>query len=228
MAIKNIGTQRSPNGGLGAKGRNKKEKDFEIAVTAEIPQISQQEVYSLQLPLSPGARKHQKKKPAPFAVRALVWVLVFLVIITGGGIWAEHSHSVWFRSLRNTGTHATGKTGISQSVRNVKKTLSKPYGTVVQGVNKETIFVPASGYDVNITVNKPCWVKIYSPSDSSNILFEQVLQPSSAAKTLQVTGSAKVTFGAVVESFSITVGSKLIFQTSNPKILPYNYILTTE
>ncbi len=228
MAIKNTGTQRSPNSALEAKGRKKKEKGFDIAVTAEIPQISQPEVYSMQLPLSPGARKHQKKKPAPFAVRALVWVLVFLMIIAGGGIWAEHSHAKWFDSLRNVVMQGAGKTGISDLGHLVKKTLSKPYGTAVQGATEETISVPVSGYDINITVSKPCWVKIYSPADSSNILFEQVLQPSSVAKTLQVTGTAKVTFGAVPGSFSITVGSKLIFQIKNPKILPYKYILTTE
>ncbi len=230
MAIKNTGTKGSTSGASGAKGRLRKDggKDFDIAVTAEIPEIPQQEVYSLQLPMSPGARRHQKKKPAPFALRALAWVCVFLLLIALGGIWAEKTHPQWFSSLR--AVVSTGNPGSTSSNHGhrVKKVLSKPYGSVVTGATQEKIFVPAAGYDINITVAKPCWVKVYSPAYSSSILFEQVLQPGVGVKTLQITGSAEVTFGAVPTSFSITTGSKSILQINNPKILPYKYILSPE
>ncbi|MCL5047183.1 MAG: hypothetical protein M1374_00045 [Firmicutes bacterium] len=228
MAIKNAGTQGSGN--TGAKGKFKKDKDFDLAVTAEIPQVQPKEVYSLQLPLSPGARRHQKRKPAPFAVRALVWFLVFLVLLGLGGIWIEHVHSGWFASLRNTvsgtGTTQSRSTGRQTTGSQVKQKIA--YGTVAYGKNEETIAVPISGYDINIVVDKPCWVKIYSPAGSSNILFEQVLPASQGTKTLQITGSSRVTFGAVPVSFSITSGSTTVFKLSSPKVLPFQYIFSTK
>ncbi len=229
MAIKNAGTQGSGN--AGSKGRLKKGKDFELAVTAEIPQVNPQEMYSLQLPLSPGARKHQKRKPAPFALRALVWIFVFFLLLGMGGIWAEHVHPSWFVSLRDAVSSGgsgskSHSTGTGKSNTGQQKKIA--YGTVVYGNNKETIAVPLSGYDINILVDKPCWVKIYSPANSSNILFEQVLPASQGVKTLQITGSSRVTFGAVPVSFSITSGKTTVFQLKSPKILPFQYVFSTK
>lgn len=210
------------------QGTKRADSPISVAITAEIPAVGNAE----QARRNPGypaaaAPVRPRRRPAPFAVRVFVWILAFLLVLAGVGLWAEHYHPAWFAFIQN-------KVGSAQPVLSTPKTnsgsatVSSSSAPLNSGTppGSVTVTVPPGPYSIVVASTHAYWMKVVSPAGSSTVVFEQVVPVSTTPKTLEYSSSITVSFAASTTSLSVISGGHTVKVIPSPHILPITYTFT--
>ena len=163
--------------------------------------------------------------PVPRALRVLVGLVAFLVVV-GGAALVEHDHiKGWAHDVRSTSAHwfdnAKVAVGIDSSPTHhttstattspaVKKHTGVPYKVVADPSGRAATFnVAAASFVVRITaVNAPCWVQGVA-AGSPKPVFAQVL-PAGQSHDFTVTSSMSIETGSAAGKATVYSGFKLL------------------
>lgn len=219
-----------PRPGAGAP-----EDSTAVTVTAEIPVVpatahtNAPAGYDYAPASAPARRRSGSGRlPAPYALRATVWAVAFLLLLALIGLWAVHSHPAWFTFLRNkvVASPTTPTSSLPGSSGIPTTTISpKRLGLVSSSATGATYAVPAGGYAVVLTLKggSSCDLRIVSPAGSSTVVFESVVTPADNPKAVPLSASASVGIAAQAASIEITAGGKTVETITAPKVRPFFY-----
>lgn len=160
-----------------------------------------------------------KREPAPFALRLLVWLLLFVLVLGGVGLAVEHYHPSWLAFARNGSSGAVVVPG--GSTANTGSGGSAAQGGFHLASNSATGATYATGaqdYSLVITFDHPVWTVIASPAGSKNFLVQQTLEPNASPKQVIVHGSASVQLSAATKEIAVVVGHKTVGTVADPAV----------
>jgi hypothetical protein len=167
------------------------------------------------------------RRPAPYPVRLVVWLLCFVLVLVLAGRAVEHYHPSWLDFARNSAQPSAAST--TQGTSGKPATSSTHPSTGFQETSHSTTgasySVPASSYTIVLTTSKsyPCWIVINTPAGSSHSQYAQTVAPSQSPQSFAVSGSSKVTISATAASISVETGGKPVGTITAPKLGPYTY-----
>lgn len=178
-----------------------------------------------------------RRLSAPFALRALVWILAFFLLLGLAGLEVERVHPDWLAFLRHADTSATPAAEASATGART----SRASGTGASGIGASgtgasmrlisetalgsTYSVPARSYSVILTFSHPCWTTVASPAGSARYLVRQVLVPADSPRVIPLKASSTVQVAAQAESITVVSGHRRLGVIANPQILTnYNFL----
>lgn len=208
------GTHGSAPGGDGAE------------VTAEIPAVRQTGSSKPPVELADGTLWYpgvSKRLPAPFGLRLVVWLLLFVLVVAVAGLEVERLHPSWLAFLRRTGVSAsaptsTGKTTSTGGAGGAAKQGAKHLALVSKGAKTTTYTVPSGTYEVVASCANRCWTTVASPAGSSHYVLAKTLTAKDSPTSVTVTGSSTVTFAAKATSIVIRAGKTTLGTITSPEV----------
>jgi hypothetical protein len=206
-------------------------------ITAEIPAVPVRRSYGVLLPDGtvwyPGSNK---RLPAPWALRMVVWVLILITFLMLAGLVVVLTHPSWLSSLRHTvtapsaasrtGTGPTGGGGSSSTVSTVNtgapgSTTSGAGGggggggqTVAGcsvGSSGVTCKVPSNNYTIVFTTTNKCFVQI-AQLPSGTFVATPTQNPNQTVN-YPVSGTTTLRAFRSGASFAIAVGGKTVIKS---------------
>ena len=162
-----------------------------------------------------------KRLPAPFGLRLFVWVLVFLVIVTGAGLAVERVHPSWLDALRNSPSGAvvvSGSSGAASPGTTNSSAVSGGFRLLSNSATGATYATGARTYSIVIRFSQRVWTVVTSPAHSHTYLIEQVLAPAASPKQVLINGTASVTLSAATQSISVVVNGKTVGTIASPQV----------
>jgi hypothetical protein len=189
-------------------------------ITAEIPAVPVRRSYGVLLPDGtvwyPGSNK---RLPAPWALRMIVWVLILVATLMLAGLIVLITHPSWLSSLRHTvsAPSATSKngtgpgTGASSSTQTTASTgSSAPGGSTATGCTSAsggtTCAVPSNNYTIVFTTTNPCFLQI-AQVPSGKLLYAPT-QPANQTTGYAVSGTTTLKVFRGGCSFAVNSGGK--------------------
>jgi len=178
-------------------------------------------------PATPPLHIRQVVRPAAWPVRALVWLVVGALVISGLGLVVSHVRPAWMRTLHLARVPHSGRApSSSNSVAAGGAPGTRPPGTSSTGSSVVTTGVPgpdgsipvtvrAAQYTVLVQASARCWVQASVPNNPVPVLntvldagTNQVVNPVNGQLTLQL-GASGVTVvvqvaGKTVRGWSYT------------------------
>ena len=215
-------TRRAP---LSDDARRRAEVPVPVGtITAELPVVAGQGL------VRPERVARPRRRPAPYLLRLVVWLLAFVLACMLAAAGVEHYHPRWFDFLRNrvspaagaagaAGAPATGTSGPAGAPGSV---APPSFHLVRAGLHGADYLVPARSYDVVVTTDHPCWTQIAEPAGSATLAYAETVPPSSSPKSFPVTGSASVTVDAAATSISVEIHGATVGTIHGPR-LGYGY-----
>ncbi|MDA8292367.1 MAG: hypothetical protein M0Z33_11925 [Actinomycetota bacterium] len=201
----------------------------EATITAEIPVVS-------------GGRHRRpargsdewyasRRRSAPYAVRLVVWLLFFVLLVALAGRAVEHYHPAWLDFLRNTtrtssGTASTGgEKGHRTASRPSSSTLAPTgFRLLSSGAHGATYSVPSPRYSVVVTTSTPSWTEVATPAGSTTYRYAETVLPGASPKAFAVTGSSTVVLAHTVTSIGVEIGGRTVGTISTPRVgYPYSF-----
>jgi hypothetical protein len=203
-------------------------------ITAEIPAVPLARSYGVLMPDGTVWYPESKRRlPAPWPLRALVWVLVFIEVLLLAGAAVEHYHPSWLFGVRNL-EHATappaGGHNHSGSGSNSGNGGGTPTGPSASGSPNGgfNVLVPMSStgvsyqvpqtYTIMVTASQPAWTVVTSTSTGQNI-FAQTIQGGTSAH-INATGTTTFQVSATGTSVTVVSGGKTIGVIPTPQLGP--------
>jgi hypothetical protein len=181
--------------------------------------------------------------PAPRALKVLVGVVAFLVVVGGVGL-LEHDHvKGWAHDVSSSTAHwydnAKVALGITSKPKShtttsathptsaTKSHQSAPYTVVMDPSGQAATFtMAASSFVVQVTaVNAPCWVQAVEPGNPRPV-FEQVL-PAGQSHNFTVTSSMTIETGSAAGHATFYRGFKLL-GSYTPAKTPFTMTLNAD
>lgn len=192
-------------------------------VTAELPVVAGRGL------VRPERVARPRRHPAPYLVRLVVWLLVFVLACMLAGAGVEHYHPRWFDFLRNRVT-STGAAGAASSTPGgaTSTTGAAPsrqrsrFRLLSHDAHGADYAVPARSYAVVVTTGHPCWTQIAEPAGSASLAYAETVLPSSSPKSFTVTGSASVIVDAAATSIAVEIRGATVGTIHAPR-LGYSY-----
>jgi hypothetical protein len=198
-------------------------------ITAEIPAVPVRRSYGVLLPDGtvwyPGSNK---RLPAPWALRMVVWVMILVATLMVAGLIVLLTHPSWLTSLRHTvsaskattgrGNGRVGIGGSSSSTQTTASTASTaPAGSTATGCSTTsggvTCTVPSNTYTIVFTTTNPCFLQIAHASSGS--LFYAPTQPANQTTDYPVAGTTTLKVYRSGSSFSISAGGKTVIKSQS-------------
>lgn len=194
-------------------------------ITAEIPLVRQ----GGQRPpveLADGTLWYpgvSKRLPAPFGLRLVVWLLLFVLVVAVAGLEVERVHPSWLAFLRRTGAAASavapaGKGQTAGSGGGSGTAAPKRLTLVTKGAKTSTYAVPAHTYQIVVSCANRCWTTVASPAGSSHYVLAKTLTPKDSPAAVTVTGTAAVTFAARATSLVVRSGKTTLGTIHAPEV----------
>jgi hypothetical protein len=193
-------------------------------ITAELPVVAGRGL------VRPERTARPRRRPAPYLLRLIVWLLVFVLVCMLAAAGVEHYHPRWFDFLRNRVSTATGS-GIAAGTTSARPGAStSPSGSsgpssfrlVRTGAHGADYVVPAQSYAIVVTTDHPCWTQIAEPAGSTTFRYAQTVLASSSPKSFPVTGSSSVTVDAAATSIAVEIHGATVGTIHGPR-LGYSY-----
>lgn len=202
-------------------------------ITAEIPAVPVRRSYGVLLPDGtvwyPGSNK---RLPAPWALRMVVWVLILVAALMLAGLIVVLTHPSWLGSLRHTVTapSATSRTngapGAGRGGGSTTPSTTAPASTTSGGGGggstsaascttaaggSETCTVPATNYTIVFTTTNRCFMQI-SQASGGKLLYAPT-QPAGLSKGYPVSGATTLKVFSSGASFAIRSGGKTLLKS---------------
>jgi len=205
-----------------------------MTITAEIPVVAL---------AGGGETPRRRRKPAPYALRSMVWALLFVLVVLIAAYAVEHSHPTWFNVLRHTssglaapsstsgvattlsgnspGSPASG--GARSSSSGTKKTVSAKLTEVSSSAKGATYAFSGSSYELVVATSKPAWTIVDAPPSARKPTYEETVLPSTSPHAFAVVGSARMQVWAAARSITVIVNGRRVGSISNPAVGPFTY-----
>jgi hypothetical protein len=200
-----------------------------MTVTAEIPAVM---VSSGRRAAheEPGWYK-ERRRPAPWGVRALIWLLFFVLLLALAGLAVEHYHPTWLNFMRHTNSQAAVVQATTSTTNAPTTSSSAPTTTVPVTTFRElsrtasaiTYAVPASAYTIVVTTVHPCWTTVNVPAGSKKLVYAETIQPSTSPASFAVQGSSSIAFSAQAAAVAIEIHGHVIGRIATPVEFPVYY-----
>lgn len=162
-----------------------------------------------------------RRRPAPYALRLLVWLLFFVLLLALAGRAVEHYHPTWLDFLRNSAAPSAAKTP-ARSHATGTTTPQTGFHEISHTSTSATYSVPSKSYSIVLTTaaGHPCWTTINVPAGSKNELYAETVLPSASPKAFAVTGSASLEISASATSLAVETGGTIVGTIKAPKLGP--------
>ncbi|MHB1599068.1 MAG: hypothetical protein ACYCXY_09295 [Acidimicrobiales bacterium] len=175
-------------------------------ITAELPVVTAAGL------VRPERGPRARRRSAPYLVRLVVWLLVFVLVCMLAGAAVEHYHPSWLDFLRNHASPvvAAGPARARASVAGgtAPRSTHAPasgFRLLDEGARGASYEVPAHSYSIVVTTSHPCWTQVAEPAGSATLAYAETVQPSASPKAFGVTGSASVVVDAAAESVAVEI-----------------------
>ena len=192
-------------------------------ITAELPVVTSAGL------VRPERGPRARRRSAPYLVRLVVWLLVFVLVCMLAGAAVEHYHPSWLDFLQN---HASAVVAADAAPsRAPAKGGTAPRSTHVpasgfrlldEGARGASYVVPARSYSIVVTTSHPCWTQVAEPAGSATLAYAETVQPTASPKAFAVTGSASVVVDAAAESVAVEIRGVTVGTIHLPR-LGYTY-----
>jgi hypothetical protein len=203
-------------------------------ITAEIPAVPLARSYGVLMPDGTVWYPESKRRlPAPWPLRALVWVLVFVELLLLAGAAVEHYHPSWLFGVRNL-EHATapgattghnGGSGSTSTNGGGSPTgpaaVNSPNGgfNVVAPLTSTGVsYAVPHTYTIIVTASQPAWTVVQSTTTGANI-FAQTIQGGTTAR-INATGTTTFQVSATGTNVTVVSGGKTIGVIATPQLGP--------
>jgi hypothetical protein len=173
----------------------------------------------------------KRRLPAPWPLRALVWVLVFIELLLLAGAAVEHYHPSWLFGVRNlqhaTAPSTTGGHNGSGSGPNSGGTPTGPaaanspnggFNVVAPLTSTGVSYAVPHTYTIIVTASQPAWTVVQSTSTGANI-FAQTIQGGTTAR-IDATGTTTFQVSASGTNVTVVSGGKTIGVIPAPQLGP--------
>ena len=177
-----------------------------------------------------GHQAPRRKPKAPWALRFMMWFVLFLLLVGVAGISINHYKPQWLRDIHvlasapkptvpsSPGTH-------NQSPPTSKTTTTKPSASLVTtsqiGIGTASVKVGAPDYTVVVATSNLCWVDVWTPG-SVNSLVNRTLTAGQTVSIPITGGPVSVKLGALAAGISVKIDGKTVSGwTLRPNAVPF-------
>jgi transcriptional regulator with XRE-family HTH domain len=170
------------------------------------PRTSVLPAIPMKAPQSPPGTPGGGRRRAPFALRALVWLVLALLVVAGAGLVTAHYRPSWLKKLhllRTGSTHVTVGSSISpSSAVPAVRTVSSSGATA-------NVVVHARNYEVRVAAFNRVWIQATAPSSYTEI-FSGTLAPGQSQTIDPVNGQLTLELAATSAVVVVDVGGKIL------------------
>jgi Helix-turn-helix domain len=176
-----------------------------------------------------GYDPRRYRRNAPWALRFLTWLVVFLIVVGGAGLSIDHYEPQWLRDIHIIRTAPPKPTAQSHltltpdTTAPTTPTTSPPavVTTTKTGNGNVSVKVPASIYTVVIDTTGACWIQAQTPLNV-NPVFNRTLLAGQTASIPVNGGQLSVELGSLAAQITIQVGGQTLQGWSlKPDAVPY-------
>lgn len=179
-------------------------------ITAELPAVGGPEGSAIRR--APGVNA-VRRQSAPVALRILVWLLALVLLVVTVATIVARVRPDDLAVLRHTvGPATTPSTPATSST-----TTPPTFRQVSASATAITYAVPATSYDLVITVSAPTFIEGHSPATSSQWAFARTISPTKPT-TISITGSSTLTMFKTPTSVSVQANGKVLGSVAQPKL----------
>jgi transcriptional regulator with XRE-family HTH domain len=167
------------------------------------------------------AKRHRRK--APLVLRLGVWLLCFLLVVSGGGLAVDHWRPRWMSPLHIVRSTLSSALPKSPKPSTPRATPVVAFQQVAASANQVAYNVDAAMFTVTVTATARCWVQV--TTDQSVAPVFRGVQPPGWNQAFQVTGRITVQLGASGALVVVSAGHRTI-GTFTPTAAPVTVTLT--
>lgn len=198
------------------------------ADTAEIPVVVDRR---RRPPRGSDEWHERRRRPAPYALRLVVWLLFFVLLLVAAGRAVEQYRPAWLDFLRNVSPARSAAAPERSRPAAHPATTGAPASTapsgfhlVSTGAKGTTYTVPSSTYRLVVTTSEPSWTQIATPAGSTTYRYAETVVPSASPKAFAVTGSSTIVVDHTVASIGVEIGTRTVGTITAPRVgYPYSF-----
>jgi cytoskeletal protein RodZ len=177
-----------------------------------------------------GYQAQRRKPKAPWALRFMIWFVLFLVLVGVAGISINHYKPQWLRDIHvlsssTASTVPSGPGSQSQSTATTRPRTTKRAAPLVAtsqiGIGTANVKVGAPDYTVVVTTSNLCWVDAWTPG-SVNSLVNRTLTAGQTVSIPITGGQVSVKLGALAAGITVEIGGNTVSGwTLHPNAVPF-------
>jgi cytoskeletal protein RodZ len=169
------------------------------------------------------------RRKAPWFLRFVTWLALFLLILGAAGLAVDHYKPQWLRDIHliqvaahpTTGSHHPTTARSTVPTTRTSTASSPTVTTSKTGVGTVTVKVSVPDYTIQISTFGACWIQAQTPL-SVNPLLNRTLSAGQSV-SIPVTGvQISIEFGSLSAQIKVEVGGKPVQGWSlKPDAVPY-------
>jgi hypothetical protein len=174
-------------------------------------------------PRPPG--RSRRRDPAPIVVRAFVWILAFICLVSVVTLVTAQVHPSWLAFARDT--HESVLTSPTRGGGSPVPVNTGAMHLVSNNASLAVYDVPASTFKIEVAPVARCFVEIDAPPLSKHALVATVITPGKAPTAFSVSRSVSVVVDASAKSIAIVSGATTYGTIPTPS-LGKHYVFDAE
>jgi Helix-turn-helix domain len=180
--------------------------------------------------LGEPSRYYKRRRRAPWLLRFLTWLVIFLIVLGAAGLSIDHYEPQWLRSIHilkspsrsgSIGSHSTKPT-----VAPPPTTASTAPAIVVTTTKSRSgtasVSVGTSDYSIVISTFGDCWIEAQTPLNVNPVINRTLLAGQSASIPVSGGQQISVELGSLSAEIKVQVGGQTVQGWSlKPDAVPY-------